>query len=183
MFLSHTTIEKNINDRKIIIGPQFNKKNIRPVGIRLHLAREILIPEHHQTVNLTQPTELRYTTIDIEKNEFYIEPGNFILAATYETIQTTPDIVAVLDGRSTIARLGLTTHITASIIDGTYGAPHAPTLEIKNMGPFRIRLNYLDPIAMLLFAQLTEPITQKQQDQYTKTPNKVTPPLLYKYEQ
>src|SRR5581483_12420160 len=103
-----------IDDGKIIIGPDFEIKNIRPVGIRLHLGNELLIAEPNQTVSLTEGGELKYRTIDLSKEEFYLEPNQFVLAATYETIQTSRDIIAILDGRSTVARLGLTTHITAS---------------------------------------------------------------------
>lgn len=178
MFLSHQAIEKYIDQGKIIIGPEFDKKNIRPVGIRLHLGRELLIAEPNQTVDLTEPMDLKYQEIDISQEHFYLEPNQFVLGATYETIQTATDILAILDGRSTIARLGLTTHITASIIDGTFEAPHAATLEIKNVGNFRIRLKFKDPIAMMLFTQLKEPIVQKLQSQYQAMPHKVTPPNI-----
>jgi len=178
MFLSHQTIEEYIDQQKIIVGPFFDKKNIRPVAIRLHLGQEILIPESNQTVDLTTSTTLQYKTIDLVKEEFFLEPGQFVLGATYETIQTTPDILAILDGRSTIARLGLTVHVTAAIIDGTFEAPHAATLEIKNLGNFTIRLKYKDPIAMMLFVELKEPVTQQLQSQYKNSPHKVTPPNL-----
>lgn len=178
MFLSHQTIENYIAQGKIIIGPDFDRKNIRIVGIRLHLGNEILITEPNQTVSLTESGELQYKTIDLLKENFYLEPGQFVLAATYETIQTSRDILAILDGRSTVARLGLTTHITDSIIDGTYEYPHSPTLELKNVGNLRIQLQYKDPIAMMLFAELKDPVVQKQQSQYGKEPHKVTPPNL-----
>ncbi len=178
MFLSHQTIEKYIDEGQISIGPKFDKKNIRPVGIRLHLGNELLIAEPNQTIDLTGTTELRYREINLSKEAFYLEPGQFVLAATYETIQTAPMILAFLDGRSTIARLGLTVHITAAIIDGTFGSHHSATLEIKNLGDFKIRLKYQDPIAMMLFAELKDPVTQKQQSQYQDKPNKVTPPNL-----
>ncbi|MDR3646293.1 MAG: dCTP deaminase [Candidatus Babeliales bacterium] len=177
MFLSHLTIEKYLDEKKIIIGPEFDRKNIRPVGIRLHLGREILISEPNQIVDLTTPTELKYKEIDLTKEEFYLAPGQFILAATYETIQTSADIVTILDGRSTIARLGLTTHVTASVIDGTFGTPHVATLEIKNVGNFTIRLKFKDPIAMMIFAELKDPVTQKLQSQYSSQ-HKVRPPNL-----
>jgi dCTP deaminase len=177
MFLSHVTIEKYLEEKKIIIGPEFDKKNIRPVGIRLHLGKEILISEPNQVVDLTSPTKLKYKEIDLTQEEFYLAPGQFILAATYETIQTSPEILTILDGRSTIARLGLTTHVTASIIDGTFGTPHTATLEIKNVGNFTIRLKFKDPIAMMIFAELKDPVTQKLQTQYS-TQRKVTAPNL-----
>jgi dCTP deaminase len=178
MFLSHQTIEKYINDGKIIIEPDFDKKNIRPVGIRIHLAKDLLFPEPHQVVGLTVAQDLKYKEIDLTKKDFLLEPGQFVLGASYEAIQTPPNILAVLDGRSTVARLGLTTHITASVIDGTFETPHVAVLEIKNLGNFRIRLNFKDPIAMMLFAELKDPVTQKIQTQYGGGQSKVTPPNL-----
>lgn len=179
MFLTHTIIEKYIDEKLIIIGPEYDKKNIRPVGLRVYLGRYLLQAEPNQTVDLTATNDtLQYTEIDLTQQEFYIEPGQFILGSTYETIQTAPHILAMLDGRSTIARLGLTTHITASVIDGTYEKPHAATLEIKNVGNFTIRLKYKDPIGLMLSAELKEPITQRLQEQYTNNMNRVTPPNL-----
>ncbi len=179
MFLSHNSIEQYIDDKKIIIKPEFNKKNIRPAGIRIHLAKEILIPEPNQTVEIRKPQNLKYKEIDITREEFYLEPGQFILGATYEAIRTPPNIIGILDGRSTIARLGITTHITASIIDGTVlKVPQVIVLEIKNVGNFRVRLKFKDPIAMLVFTELKEPVTQKIQSQYGQNQTKVTPPNL-----
>lgn len=178
MFLSHVAIEHYVAEGKIIILPEFDKKNIRPVGLRLHLGRYILVPEPNQTVDLTHPQELRYKKIDLSQEEFYLEPDMFILGSTYELIQTPKNILALLDGRSTIARLGLTTHITASVIDGTFESPHAATLEIKNVGNFRIRLKEKDPIALMLFVELKDSITQELQSQYRDTAHMVAPPNL-----
>lgn len=178
MFLSHQSIEKLIDEGKIIIKPEFDKKNIRPVGIRIHLAKEILVPEPNQTVEISGGENPKYKEMDLTKEEFYLEPEQFILGATYEAIQTPPNILAILDGRSTIARLGLTTHITASVADGTFEMPHAVVLEIKNVGNFKVRLKYKDPVAMMIFAELKDPITQKIQTQYGANQSKVTPPNL-----
>jgi dCTP deaminase len=179
MFLSHQTIEKYIDAGKIIIEPDFDKKNIRPVGIRIHLARHVLLPEPDQVVSLTAGQDLKYNEIDLTKDDFVLKPGQFVLGASYEAIQTAPDILAILDGRSTVARLGLTTHITASVIDGTFETPHVAVLEIKNVGNFKIRLSFKDPIAMMLFAELKEPVTQKIQTQYGSGQSRATPPNLW----
>ena len=178
MFLSHQTIEKYIDEGKIIIKPDFDKKNIRPVGLRIHLAKDILIPEPNQTVEISGTQSPKYKEIDLTKEDFYLEPDQFILGATYEAIQTPPNILAILDGRSTVARLGITTHITASIADGTFEMPHVVVLEIKNVGNFRVRLKFKDPIAMMVFAELKELVVQKIQSQYGGGQNKVTPPNL-----
>lgn len=178
MFLSHQAIEKYIDEGKIIIEPGFDKKNLRPVGIRIHLAKDLLLPEPDQIVNLTIAQDLKYRTLDLTRNDFVLEPGQFVLGASYEAIQTPPSILAILDGRSTVARLGLTTHVTASVIDGTFETPHVAVLEIKNLGNFRIELNFKDPIAMMLFAELKNPVTQRIQTQYGGGQSKATPPNL-----
>ncbi len=178
MFLSHKTIERLVDEGHLIIRPDLDKKDIRPLGIRIHLAKDILVPGEGQTVSLTEPSELKYKEIDLEKEEFYLEPNQFILGATYEAVQTPKNIVAILDGRSTVARLGLTTHITASIADGTFEQPHAIVMEIKNVGNFSVRLKHRDPVALMVFAQLTEPVELKIQTQYGAGQNKVTPPNL-----
>ncbi|MBM3886407.1 dCTP deaminase [Candidatus Dependentiae bacterium] len=178
MYLSHQTIEQYLDQGLIVIGPDFDKKNIRPVGVRIHLAKDILIPAPNQTVDLTNPQDLEYKEVDLTQEEFYLEPNQFILGATYESIQTPTNVLTILDGRSTIARLGITTHVTASVADGTLGSPHVVVLEIKNVGNFRVRLKYKDPIAMMIFAQLTQAVEQKTSSQYSAQQTKVTPPNL-----
>ena len=178
MFLSHRTIEQYIDEGKIVIGPEFDKKNIRPVGVRIHLAKDLLIPEADQVVSLTTAQDIEYKEIDLTKETFLLEPGQFVLGATYEAIQTPPNVMAILDGRSTVARLGLTTHVTASVIDGTFEMPHVAVLEIKNVGNFKVHLKFRDPIAMMLFAELKDAVTQKIQTQYGPGQNKATAPNL-----
>lgn len=178
MFLTHDTIEQLINDGKIIVKSEFDKKDIRPVGIRIHLGRYLLIPEPGQTVDFQNPTDLKYQEVDLEKNDFMIEPNQFVLGSTYEAIQTPQNILAILDGRTTIARLGLTTHVTASILDGTFEVPHVPVLEIKNLGNFRVKLHFKDPIALMVFTELTGQVTQKIQSQYGGMQSRTTPPNL-----
>ncbi len=180
MYLSHVSIAKALDEKRLIIGPDFDRKNIRPVGIRIHLAKEILIPEPGQTVSISEPSEIKYKEVDLEKEEFYLEPDQFILGATYESIETDGSILPLLDGRSTVARLGITTHITASVCDGALGAPNVVVLEIKNVGNFRIRLKWKAPIAMMCFTELTEPVVQQQQTQYAGQAKVVPPNLQYK---
>ncbi|MBI5140293.1 MAG: dCTP deaminase [Candidatus Vogelbacteria bacterium] len=178
MYLSHQTIEKYIDAGKIVIKPSFDKKDLRPVGIRIHLAKDILIPLPGQTVDLTSAQDIKYKEVDITKEEFYIEPGDFILGATYELIQTPKNIIAFVGGKSTVARLGLTTNITASVVDGVIGdEPVATVLEIKNVGNFRVRLKFMDPIDMVVFAELTESVEQEIGRRYDGQ-IKVTPPNI-----
>lgn len=179
MFLSHLSIEEYINSGRLIIGPNFDKKNIRPVGIRIHLGKDILVPQPSQFASISGSEDLQYDKIDLTTNNFTLNPGDFILGATYESVETDGSIVPFLDGRSTVARLGITTHVTAAICDGALGAPNVVVLEIKNMGNFKIKLRYLDPIAMMCFVQLTTPVIQKQQTQYAQQLGVAPPNLQY----
>lgn len=180
MILSHTTIESYIDSGKLIIGPDFDKKNIRPVGIRIHLGKDILVPLVNQTVAISGESDIKYDQVDLTKTEFILNPGDFILGATYESIKTDGSIVPFLDGRSTVARLGITTHITASICDGALGNTNVVVLEIKNVGNFKIQLQYKDPIAMMCFIKLTEPATQTPQGQYANQLHVAPPNLQFK---
>ena len=171
-------LRSTLTSAKSLLNLILIKKNIRPVGVRIHLAKHLLLPEPDQIVSLTVGQDLKYREIDLTKENFVLEPEQFVLGASYEAIQTPPDVLAILDGRSTVARLGLTTHITASVIDGTFETPHVAVLEIKNVGNFRIKLNFKDPIAMMLFAELKDPVTQKIQTQYGGGQSRATPPNL-----
>lgn len=166
MFLSHQTITKYLDEGRITIQPEFEMRNIRPAGVRLHLGKNIFIPEPGQAVELGGGSELQYKEIDISEEPLILAPNEFILGATYESIKTPTNILAILDGRSTVARLGLTVHATASICDGTLGSPQVIVLEIKNIGNFNLKLKFKDPIAMMIFAELTAPVTQYTQTQY-----------------
>jgi len=178
MILSDVTIEQYIDAGKIKIFPEFNKSNIRPTGIRLHLGNEILIPVENQTIDLTAPQDVCYTKKSLSQNGYLIKPDMFLLAATYESIMTDPNIICHLEGRSTIARLGLSLHCASGIIDNIHDEPRAIVLELKNNGLFKLKIKPRLPIGMLVFSELSQPIRQQSQSQY-KNQNSVEPPNLH----
>jgi dCTP deaminase len=73
---------------------------------------------------------------DVER--FVLEPKGFILAMTYESIKVPKNMIALVEGRSTYARVGLSMHQTAPWIQPGWSGPII--LEIMNHGPFRIEL-------------------------------------------
>ncbi len=72
MILSHTTIESYIDSGRLIIGPDFDKKNIRPVGIRIHLGKDILVPLANQTVAISGESDIKYDQVDLTKTDFIL---------------------------------------------------------------------------------------------------------------
>ena len=179
MILSDKTIKKYIAEGKIQISPKFHAEDITPAGVRVYLDKDILVPVPGQKVSLTKPTKLEYKQIDMKKDGCYtLKPGEFILAATQEKFCTSRDLLIFLDGRSTVARLGVTTHVTAAVIDGKYDKPKSIVLEMKNLGVFEVQLCPGDPIGNVYFEQLTEPVEQEIQDRY-KIQNGVRGPNLF----
>jgi len=157
MYLSDDSIIKAVHRREIQVFPCFKERHLRPVGIRVHLGFEILVPIPNRTIDFENPEGIEYASHDLNNGPFVVEPGMFLLASTIESIQTARNLICVLEGRSTMARLGLTIHNTASILDGTDEKPLVPVLEIKNHSNCSILLRGGTPIAMLCFARLDEP--------------------------
>ena len=77
MILSDVTIEKYIDSGKIRILPKFEKYNIRPTGIRLHLGNEILVPDENQTVDLGMLSDIKYRRISISEKGYLFKRGMF----------------------------------------------------------------------------------------------------------
>lgn len=166
MILSDVTIAEFLKKGKIVVLPEFDQKDIRPAGIRLHLGSGLLVPEKGQVIDLAGSGEVSYKEIEIEKNGYELKPDEFVLGSTFERFQVPRDIVCHVDGRSTVARVGLSIHCTSQVIDGNFDEPRTIVLEMKNIGPSTLLLRPRFAIAMLTFSQLTAPIAQKSQEQY-----------------
>jgi dCTP deaminase len=182
MLLSDASIKERIENGNIKIFPEFSMTDIRPAGIRLHLGAEILIPHKGQRVDFEKGDDLLFEKISLRNQDYILKPGQFILAGTYESFQVPRSIVCHLEGRSTVARVGLAIHCTSGIIDGNFDEARSIVLEIKNQGPFEIVLRYKTALAMLSFSQLTTDIEQNTQKQY-RGQEGVSPPNLRQQKQ
>lgn len=177
MLLSDQTIKRYLEEGIIDIKPFLEEKDIRPTGIRLHLGEEVLVYKEGQVIDPQKGTKIKYKTHDITKKPFILKPGQFIIGHTYEEIKTSKNIIGFLDGRSTLARLGLTTHITAGVIDGISYRYEKIALEIKNVSNMSIKLSYKMPISLLIFLKTDRKILQNMDDKY-KNQNRICPPNL-----
>jgi dCTP deaminase len=166
MILSDKTIRSYIECGKIIVLPELNPNDIRPVGIRLHLGEDILVPAEHQKLIIDGNIDMQFTPISIAEKEFILQPGQFILGCSYERVKVPRDIVCHVEGRSTVARIGLAIHCTSGIIDGNFEEARTIVFEMKNQGPFDIVLRHKAALAMLIFTTLTTEIEQRPQKQY-----------------
>lgn len=98
--------------------------------------------------------ELRETNEFGHRQSFPLSPGEFILAMTYETIHVPNNKIALIEGRSTYARVGLSMHQTAPWIQPGWRGPIV--LEMMNHGPLTIELTpMIDRPCQLTFFELT----------------------------
>ncbi len=90
-----------------------------------------------------------------ETSAFILHPGEFVLGSTLERIRLPDDLVARLEGKSSLGRLGLLIHSTAGFIDPGWDG-HV-TLELSNVANLPITIYFGMKIGQLSFVQLTEP--------------------------
>ncbi len=130
------------------LGTQFTKLQNVP-GLKLSLHGGLgQISGFWKTMDLPLRNEFG------QLNSFCLEPNEFVLAMTHERITIPRNLIGLVEGRSTYARLGLSMHQTAPWIQPGWSGPIV--LEIKNHGPVKVELTpLLDRPCQLTFFQLT----------------------------
>ena len=99
--------------------------------------------------------ELQERDIHDKRESFTLDPSDFVLAMTLESITVPKNLIAMVEGRSTYARLGLSMHQTAPWIQPGWSGPIV--LEIMNNGPLKINLTpIIDRPCQLTFFRLTD---------------------------
>ncbi len=137
MILSDHDIKKALEDERIAIT-ELDANDIQPCSVDLHLGDSFMAGDER-----------------FETEEVTLEPGAFILATTKEVVSLSDDILGRLEGKSSIARLGLIIHTTAGFIDPGFNGEI--TLEIANLSNQDITINAGQPIAQICFEELSSP--------------------------
>ena len=172
MFLSDVTIKEYIQKGKIQINGEYK---VEPNGISLHLSNELLIPKPYQVVDSKNPKDIEYIKYNLLQTPYILKPNEFILGSTKEVVKTDRDILTFIDGRSTYARMGMSIHISAMVLDGLPFNSESSVLEIKNNGFFNITLHPGERVGTYLFSMLSTPIAQEKNSAYDNQSG-VTPP-------
>lgn len=144
MILSDKDIKKALKLGRIQITPKPDfKTQLGPCSIDLHLGNHFAVFKHskHPYVDLKSPapTDGIMQAIVVQRGEaFIMQPGDFALATTVENLKLADDIVGKIEGRSSLGRLGIIVHGTASIFDP--GWDGKPTMELGNLGVMPVAL-------------------------------------------
>ena len=155
--LSDKDIKKALKDKWIEISP-FDKAFIQPSSVDLRVGTEFRVFENHKYSHIDpkSPQEDLTTVVEASKDEpFVLHPGEFVLGTTYEKVSLSNKIVARLEGKSSLGRIGLLIHSTAGFVDPGFSG--YLTLELSNVANLPIKIYPKMKIGQISFYYLNSP--------------------------
>jgi len=164
MRLCDTDIEELLEQGEIKIIPRPEQSMISGVSVDIRLGNEFRVFQDHTApfIDLSGPREeMQKAMSSVMSDEiiipdgeaFFLHPGELALAVTYESVTLPDNIVGWLDGRSSLARLGLMVHVTAHRIDPGWSGQIV--LEFYNSGKLPLALRPKMKIAALNFETMS----------------------------
>jgi dCTP deaminase len=155
--LSDGTIRRLVEEGHLKIEP-WDPQMVQPASVDLKLGPSFRVFHNHriQTIDLADPPQNLTEQVTLENGDtFVIHPNEFVLGRTEEWVELPDDIVARIEGKSSLGRLGLIVHATAGFVDP--GFRGTLTLEITNFNSVPIVLRTGLPIAQLSLMALDAP--------------------------
>ncbi len=155
MILSDRTIRDQLASGRIVLDP-LDEASIQPSSVDLRLDRYFRVFLNHTMAVIDVKRDLEDLTRLVEIDDdraFILHPGEFVLGSTYERVALPDDLVARIEGKSSLGRLGLLIHSTAGFIDAGFDG-HI-TLELSNVASLPITLYPGMKIGQVSFLQMT----------------------------
>ena len=157
MILSDRTIREELTSGRITIEP-LGEGALQPSSVDLHVDRLFRVFRNHTTrvIDVKEDqTELTELVEVAEGDAFILHPGEFALGSTSERVALPDDLVARLEGKSSLGRLGLLIHSTAGFVDAGWDG-HL-TLELSNVANLPITIYPGMKIGQISFLRMTTP--------------------------
>ena len=172
MVLSDVDIRRYLAEGKIKITPTLPPEQFGSCSIDFRLGPEFSVFEHsrHALIDVREKTaiqDLMRTIVVPEGEPFILQPGEFALAITEETLELDDDVLGRLEGRSSLGRIGIIVHGTAGLFDP--GWRGRATLELSNLGVMPVALYPGMRICSFTFEQLSSRV---EVPYYKKSGNK-----------
>lgn len=160
MVLSDIDIRRYIEQGKIRVTPELPPEQFGSCSVDFRLGSEFSIFEHsrHAYIDPREKSAIQdlMRTIEVPEGEaFILQPREFALAITMETLELDDDVLGRLEGRSSLGRIGIIVHGTAGLFDP--GWRGKATLELSNLGIMPVALYPGMRICSFTFEQLTTP--------------------------
>ena len=163
MILSDRDIRRAIEDGRIKIDPLPDlERALGSVSVDFTLGPTFMVFEHsrHSFIDPRHPRSIgeAMRTIECAPDEpFIMQPGDFALASTVESLELADDLLGRLEGRSSIARLGITVHSTAAVFEP--GWVGTATMELSNLGRMAVALYPGMRICAFSFEEVSSPVS------------------------
>ena len=157
MILSDVDIRKELAAGRIEIDP-FDEDCVQPSSVDLHVDAQFRVFANSRYPYIDVRREMPDLTelVEVEPEEpFILHPGEFVLGSTLERIRLPDHLVARLEGKSSLGRLGLLIHSTAGYVDP--GWDGFLTLELSNVANLPITIYPAMKIGQISFFRLTTP--------------------------
>ena len=157
MILSDRSIRAALESGRIVIDPLADRA-VQPssVDVRVDDGFRLFSNHRYPYIDVKQPQPELTELVTVTQDEpFILHPGEFVLGATLERVALPDDLVARLEGKSSLGRLGLLIHSTAGFIDAGFNG-HV-TLELSNVATLPITIHPGMPIGQIAFFQLDQP--------------------------
>jgi dCTP deaminase len=157
VILSDRSIREELAAGRIVIDP-LDETSIQPSSVDLRLDHFFRVFLNHTTPVIDVKQDLGELTREIEiaaGNAFILHPGEFVLGSTLERVGLPDDLVARIEGKSSLGRLGLLIHSTAGFIDPGFDG-HV-TLELSNVASLPITLYPEMRVGQVSFLRMTTP--------------------------
>jgi dCTP deaminase len=167
MVLSDNTIRQEIDAGRIVIDP-FDASRIQPSSVDLTVDNRFRVFNNarYPYIDVRKPMEDLTSLVTVEGDEpFILHPGEFVLGQTLERITLPNDLVARLEGKSSLGRLGLLIHSTAGFVDSGFSGNL--TLELSNVANLPITIYHGMPIGQISFMRMDGPVDRPYGSQET----------------
>ena len=155
MILSDRTIREELEAGRIVIDP-LGEGCIQPSSVDLHVDRYFRVFRNHSApvIDVKEDQQDLTQLVEIEASEaFILHPGEFVLGSTAERVRLPEDLVARLEGKSSLGRLGLLIHSTAGFVDAGWDG-HL-TLELSNVATLPITIYPGMKVGQISFLRMT----------------------------
>jgi len=161
MILSDADILRRLEAGDLVVEPLDDPDiQIQPASVDLRLGREFLEFQHANIPCIHPNTEdevdeyVEETEVE-EGGEYILHPGDFVLGTTHERVEIPDDLIAHVEGRSSLGRLAIVVHATAGLCDPGFSGKI--TLELSNLGTAPVALTPGMRISQLTFTELKTP--------------------------